>query len=717
MLTMSAVTRARSGPATAAHGGGLAARLGRHRWVASATVAVCLAIVVVPSGLSPVARLTLALFATLVVLTSFSDLNEVAVCIAVLAGLVAVGGSSVGDAASAATGDTVWLLIGAFVVAAAARASGIAERVAFAIGSPAQTVSGLAWRLTFGIVATAFVVPSTSGRAALLLPVYLAVADHLPEVRARRALSVLFPSVVLLSAVASLFGAGAHLVTVELVAGLGGDPIGLVEWTLYGLPFALASSSVATWVILRMFLDEEQRIAAVDLPVEQPPWGRSERIVGTVLAVMVLLWLTESIHGVSPAVVALVGAAVVLIGPLAVVTLRDAWGSIPVGLLVLLVVTAEAGAALARTGGADWIASTVLGPIMDGQSPAVAVVAVVAIVSLMMHLVITSRTARASVLVPIVILIAGAAGLDITAVAFLATVGAGYCLTTTTSAKPIRVFATVDDGFGARDLRRLSVRLVPIHFLLLLGFTFFAWPALGMPIDERPADRAAEERVYPWDRIVIADLDLGPRLDRSVVEEPPSATPSRIVLPLPTAPGSSAADSDGPDGAVAVRTVPAAVTQADEAPGTVRSDDDDEETEDGADAGARGDDDEDAGGDDEDDTENTGSVAETEADADGVTEVDDEAETGADDEGEQEGLESTGDPLTATGEIDEVEPDGDGETGPAPDGAEAPGADASREPVDDDPEDPAADPGTAESDDDVAPVDEDDPGEDEPDED
>lgn len=515
---------------------GWRAALAANRKPLLAALALAAGVVVAPTGLPIAARLTLGLFLVLVALTSFSTISEVGVCGAVLAGLVVVGGSSVGDVATAATGGTVWLLIGAFIVAAAARTSGIAERLALLLGSRATTVGGLFWLLTAGVLATAFLVPSTAGRAALLLPVYLAVAERLQSDRARRALSILIPGIVLMTAVATLFGASANLVTSELVASLGNEPFGLVEWTLYGLPFAAASSLLTTWVILRLFLTAEDRRTTVALDRPTKPWSRSERIVASTIGVMIVLWLSEPIHGVEAWVVALIGGAAVLVGPLAIVSIAEARSAVPLDLLILLVVTAEAGAALARTGAADWIATSLLGPVMDGRSPMLAIVALIAAVALVAHLVISSRTARAAVLIPVVLIVAGAAGLDPRALAFLATAAAGYCLTTTTSAKPIRVFAAVEGGYTPADLRRLSLRLLPVHLLLLLGFGFVAWPALGLSLDGGDPRDEASQRAFPWSGVVIEDLGVGPRWQLSPNPESFQSEPDEL------APGS--ADSE-----------------------------------------------------------------------------------------------------------------------------------------------------------------------------
>ena len=56
------------------------------------------------------------------------------------------------------------------------RASGLLENMVFAVLHRVGTVRCLFLRLTGVIAATGFVIPSTSGRAALMLPVFLALA-------------------------------------------------------------------------------------------------------------------------------------------------------------------------------------------------------------------------------------------------------------------------------------------------------------------------------------------------------------------------------------------------------------------------------------------------------------------------------------------------------------------------------------------------------------
>ncbi len=583
-----------------------------HRRLTVVTSVVVVAILVAPTSMSPVARLTFAIFTIMLSLTALTKANEVVVCSAALGALVLVGGSSVGDAVGSMTSHTVILLIGAFIVAAAAKASGIAERLAFAIGGKARTVDQLMIRITLVLIATAYLVPSTSGRAALMLPVYLAFAERIDERRVRRALAVLFPAVILLSAVASLFGAGAHVVMTELVAGVGAERISFLQWTVYGLPFAIVSSFASLVVVRTMFLQRHERKLPVDLARASTPWTRSEIVVTTVLGALTLCWFTEPFHGVPAWLAAVIGAAVVTIGPFRATTFAEARSSLPLDLLFVMAVTAEAGSALARTGAADWIAITLLGSLVERGGSALLVVLIVGVVSLLAHLVVTSRTARASVLLPVVILVGAAAGLDVTALAYLSTAAAGYCLTTTTSAKPIRVFSTVADGYDEGDLRRLSLRLLPLHAVLLVGFSFYIWPLLGLSLGstdraaaDGPSTSADPTAAMPWAGVRIDSLGVGPRWaesptslptgegsvdpadNGSPVPIPPTSptdqAPESTVTPVSTAPTAPAAPATSPPATPPPATEPATPV----APSPTPPIDDDDPTDDvGADDGS-----------------------------------------------------------------------------------------------------------------------------------
>lgn len=157
----------------------------------------------------------------------------------------------------------------------------------------------------------------------------------------------------------------------------------------------------------------------------------------------------------------------------------------PWRLLLFLATTIAFRNALIRSGAADRIAAAAL-TILSGAGPVVTLLVVV-IVSAATHLVLQSRSARSTVLVPIVLATATAAGLNPVAAALASTAAGGFCLTHISSAKPLAMFSRVDDvaTFDRRTLLVLAALLAP----LIVGTTLLAagwlWPLLGIPLTTR----------------------------------------------------------------------------------------------------------------------------------------------------------------------------------------------------------------------------------------
>jgi sodium-dependent dicarboxylate transporter 2/3/5 len=333
-------------------------------------------------------------------------------------------------------------------------------------------------------VLSAFAIPATSGRAALALPVFTALAHVLADrPRVVRALAILIPSVILLSAVASLTGAGAHLVTNQVLAATTGQSIGFGQWLLLGTPLAVLSAHAAAELVLALFTRRRDRRTPLRVPIGEPgPMTPVQRRAAAVLVVVVAAWATEPLHGLSAARVALAGALTICAPGRGAVDLEDAVAAIPWSLLLFMAGTAALGAALSGSGAAAWLTGAAL-PWLAGVSPTV-LLAVAVSVSAVAHLLVQSRTARSAVLVPLMIPMAVAGGVNPVLVAFASTAAAGFCHTLTSSAKPVAIFSRVEGvpTYDRRHLLGLSVLLGPLTVLLVLGCSLWLWPLLGLPL-------------------------------------------------------------------------------------------------------------------------------------------------------------------------------------------------------------------------------------------
>ncbi|MFE6412744.1 SLC13 family permease [Streptomyces sp. NPDC057837] len=462
------------------------------------TAALCVALslcalLAVPAnfpGLGADARLTLAVFVLATCAWIGTPIDDTYVALGAGLALTVTGVIS-SDTLFGTLGDaTVWLLICAFVLAAAVGRTGLAGRAAVFLVSGARGVRQLVHLTTAALVVTAFAVPATSGRAALALPVFLALAKVLAD-RKRLVvmLALLFPTVILLSAVATLIGAGAHLITVSVLWETTGQHIGFTEWLLLGLPLAVVSSHLAAEAVLLTTTRRADRRGPVRITAEriqehseQPvtgPWSQAEKRCALLLTTVVVLWCSEPLHRVPPALVALTGAVIASSPALGTVRLKDALKTVPWSLLLFMAATTAMGVALADSGAAGWLVSG----LPAGATPVVFLAVVIA-VSTAAHLVLQSRSARSSVLVPLVVAAAVGAGVNPVAAALASTAAAGFCHTLPASAKPVTLFAQLPGTptYAPRDLLRLSAVLAPLTALLVLLFAVAVWPLLGVPV-------------------------------------------------------------------------------------------------------------------------------------------------------------------------------------------------------------------------------------------
>ncbi|NOK59425.1 MAG: hypothetical protein GFH27_549283n115 [Chloroflexi bacterium AL-W] len=409
--------------------------------------------------------------------------------------------------------STIWLLFASFIIAAAFAESGLSHRLAVYVTTHVSSVNHLFYMLTSVLIATAFIVPATSGRAALMLPVFLAISKGITNPRIGRALALLFPTIILLSAVASMIGAGAHLVMIEILWHMNGERVGFGQWILLGLPLALVSSFVSCWVILHLFLSRSERRLVLHFTPEQlaqtdslknttvtGSLGRKERTILAVIGLLIVFWSTEGLHGVNSTLIALIGALVVTMPNVGILSFKDAVKHVEWNLLLFMAATLVLSEALIKSGAAEWLVNHMF-TAWGGQASLTptSLVIMVIMVSLLAHLVITSRTARSSVLVPLVILLVVSLGYNATAFAFLSTAAAGFCLTLPVSAKPLAIFSQVEvSTFKPRHQLLLSGVLFPIHVGLLMIFAFFVWPMSGLSLTNEKQPTSEPSGIVTW---------------------------------------------------------------------------------------------------------------------------------------------------------------------------------------------------------------------------
>lgn len=504
----------------------------RHLIVTGLAGAILFAGLSLPADLSTEGRASLIAVALAMLGWIGTRLPESLVALGAVLGLVLTGVLSEQTLFDALGSELIWLLLSAFVIAAVLKDARLTERMIAPLLRRPMRFDLFVILLTFAIAATAFVLPSTSGRAALLMPIFVALVAALPDPRMVKPLALLFPTVILLSAGASLIGAGAHLLATESIRAATGLRIGYLDWAMLGLPFALVTSLVGALLILWLFVPaglRHARIAVPDMGAIPDDLRKRQRRISVVILAVVLLWLTADLHGLGIALTALLGAMILLTKPFTPRKTKEMFRAVDVELLLYMAATVLLAQAMTQTGADRWLAHRALGVLPPALSQGLPTVAILmSVVAVAAHLFVTSRSARAAVLIPAVALPLAGFGHDAALLILIAVMGTGFCQTMMASAKPVAIFANAEtETFTQKDLFRLALPLMPIVTVVLVGFALMVWPAQLQSLrGEAPSSAPAVTAAKP---LAVPALPVPARLTGLTVSDRPAPRPVKRV--------------------------------------------------------------------------------------------------------------------------------------------------------------------------------------------
>lgn len=380
-------------------------------------------LLVKPTGLSAAGHKALALFSGIFILYLTEAIPLPITSIIVVPAAVLMGITNTKNALSGFGSSTVFLMLGAFVLAGAMAKSRLAERITYLI---MKVVGDSAKSIIFGVmtanVVLAFLVPSTVARTAILLPVCLGITQvFCAEGRSKFAAGLLL----ILSYTNSTISAGIltattpNPVTIEFISkAAGGHLISYGEWFMYGFPPALFMTLFTWWYVSNVaFKPEVARIPGGDQFVkaklaELGPLSSDEKKALIVFIVVVALWVTGEWTKIDATIACLMGVSLLYAPGLGFMSWSDANKSISWQVLMVTGGGLSLGDALIHTGAAKWLAVTIFHALGLGSMSLVMMLIVIMFIVQFLHLVFVGTTPMATGLIPIVIGMAGVVNIN-----------------------------------------------------------------------------------------------------------------------------------------------------------------------------------------------------------------------------------------------------------------------------------------------------------------
>ncbi len=359
----------------------------------------------------------------------------------------------------------IWLFLGGFVLARGCAKTGLDRQMATALlaGVGPRPARLLAMVMGGTFVLSMFM--SNTATAAMMMAVLGPLSvGALPEDRKPRGIFLGIAVAANLGGMGTIIGSPPNAIAAgQLTIAHRPDFLG---WMMLGLPPALVLLGVAfLWIRLRYFRDGGAGGVPV-LPVEVARQVSSRErvhrgVVMVVFAVTVVMWMTESLHGIPSPVISFI--PIILLAVTGVLETDD-MRSLPWDVLLLLFGGMSLGIAVRDTGLADWMAG-----LMPGSWGAIALVFACALMAVLLSN-LMSNTATASILVPVSIGLVPVASSAPMAVALALCCSLAMCLPIST---PPNAVAFASGRVKTKDLLGVGVLLAVVGPMLVIPWVLW----------------------------------------------------------------------------------------------------------------------------------------------------------------------------------------------------------------------------------------------------
>ncbi|ASV68095.1 SLC13 family permease [Cytobacillus kochii] len=384
--------------------------------------------------------------------------------------------------------EIIWMLIGAYIIGEGFRSSGLSERITSFITNRARNTHHILFYLLLALLPLSFIIPSTSGRAAIMQPIVKDISHQLKSVREKEILALFVPVIILLTTSSTLLGAGSHLIGNELLEVNGEEPISYINWLIWGLPFSIAIGLVA-FIIFIIFFSQalvyrKDKTSRINKRTNLPPLTTIEKKTLRILTILIVLWVTESYHQVDIGLITMLGAFALMTPKYGIISWKKGLQSVSWNLILFVASATALGKQLVETGAVHWIEKGVFQLLhIFSYIPDGGLVAIMIFIAITSHLYITSHTTRAVILIPGIIMLSYSLQLEAQTMVFLSLVGMNYCLTFPVSSKALLIYFE-DEAcrYNAEDLSKINLLLMPIYFLLMVVFLYTYWQWTGLSI-------------------------------------------------------------------------------------------------------------------------------------------------------------------------------------------------------------------------------------------
>ena len=385
----------------------------------------------------------------------------------------------------------MWLNILSFVLASMLVKTRVAKRFAlWFVLKFGKSARGIFFSfIVINIVLSAFI-SATTAKASILLPIFMVVAAIYGASDGNRnnfgrnlVLQNLFQ--INVGATGFLTGSGAHLLAISLFMGAYGSGIGYSEWFVACFPLTVVMILIGWFIGTKVIfpMKPEERKPQIEggmqrLQSELDAMGKMTVEEYKAIAIFVgvlLLWATDSLHGIDATVVAFIGAVVALMPGIGVVKWNDV--DIPWHLMLFSAGAYTLGAGLDATKLPETLVNVGFDSLgITADTPFWVLYVVLTFLMMFSGLIFQSKTMRTLIFVPIAIGVEQKFGLPMLSLAFPVAMLIEHVYVLPFNSKPAALLYNTNQ-YSWTDTFKFGIIMMVISWVLILlwGETVLHW--------------------------------------------------------------------------------------------------------------------------------------------------------------------------------------------------------------------------------------------------
>ncbi len=371
------------------------------------------------------------------------------------------------------TGTTMWLVIGAYLIANTVKTSGLGERIAY--NYMLRFVTDYRSIIVGVFVLTAILsllIPHPWPRAFLIMAVMTVVIKS-SGITEKDAVKIGF-AVFAASVPCSLIFITGDAVINPLAASYAGGADFVTWLKVMGLPAVILSAATLALFLLLFKPEKDYNVDKATIKEKLDAMGAMSGVEKKTLvwvAIAIVLWFTESFHGISIGWVTFAVGMLMSMPIIGDLNSAKDWSAVPIHVLVFLTAAMAIGHVGADTGMNAWIASFMPSSVPNNMF---LIAAIIVALSFVIHMLLGSVIAVMGVAVPAILAFSQPLGIDpmvATMICYMAV--AGHYMFPFQHLNTL-VGASPDTGnYTQAETLKLGTALIPVIFLM--GFVMVGW--------------------------------------------------------------------------------------------------------------------------------------------------------------------------------------------------------------------------------------------------